>query len=186
MAVWVREGRMRVPDDDAQWEMGLAVREELARAGYRRYEVSNYARPGREARHNALYWTGGEYLGLGCGASGFALDDPQDPSAGGRRWSNFRSARCYLEAIEAGVLPEESSERLSGSDLLRERLVMGLRMVRGVDLVEACRRFGQDPEPLLAAARELVDRGLATLDAGTLALTEKGLDFHSEAAMAFV
>jgi oxygen-independent coproporphyrinogen-3 oxidase len=186
MARAVEKGTLTVPDDDAQWEMGRAIAEALVSAGHRRYEISSWARPGFESRHNTLYWTGAEYLGLGAGAVGFALDDPSEPSRGGRRWGNLRSATRYLEAIEAGQLPEQWSERLEAADLLRERMAVGLRRVEGVDFEEACRTLRQDPEPIRREARKLVARGLAELEGGTLRLNERGLDFHTEAAMAFV
>ena len=175
-----------MPDDEAQWLMGEEIRAELEGAGYRRYEISSWAKPGFESRHNSMYWLGGEYLGLGCGAVGFALEDPRDPSKGGRRWGNHRSATRYLEAVESGASPESWSERLEARDLLRERLAIGLRRVAGVDIEAVCAELGQDPEPSLRAARGLVERGLATLDGSLLRLNDRGLDFHTEAAVSFV
>lgn len=186
MARAVREGRLRVPDSDLQWEMGQAIGEVLAGAGYERYEISNWAKAGHRARHNTLYWTGGEYLGLGCGACGFALHDPRDPARGGRRWANHRDPAQYLADIEEGRAPEAWAENLDASTLLRERLAMGLRQVEGVDVERACASLGQDPRPVLAAAQGLSARGLATIHAGVVALTERGLDLHSEAVLAFV
>jgi len=185
MAVRVRDGGLQVPDEEAQAEMGEAVREVLRRAGYVRYEVSNYARDGLQSRHNLLYWTGGEYLGLGAGASGFALQETAEPFRGGRRWSNVRSAARYLERVEAGKLPEESSETLDSQTLLRERVAMGLRLVEGLDLGEACRVLQHEPGPWRERAESLVAQGLARLVGERLALTEWGLDFHTEAAMRF-
>lgn len=186
MAQAVRAARLQVPDDDAQWDLGRAVAQTLAAAGYRRYEISNWSRPGREARHNALYWSGGEYLGLGCGACGFALLDPADPSRGGRRWGNHREPERYLADVEAGRAPEAWSEDLDAPTLLREQVAMGLRRVEGVDLAAACAALRQDAAPLLEAARGLERRGLAALEGPRVRLTERGLDFHSEAVLAFM
>jgi oxygen-independent coproporphyrinogen-3 oxidase len=186
MAQAVREGRLVVPVADLQWEMGHAIDDDLRGAGFGRYEISNWCRPGRQARHNRLYWTGGEYLGLGAGASGFALCDPQEPSRGGRRWCNHRDPARYLAEVEADRLPEAQSEPLDAATLLSERLAIGLRQVDGVDALAACQALGRDSAPTLAAARLLERRGLATLRGGVVALTERGLDFHSEAALAFV
>jgi oxygen-independent coproporphyrinogen-3 oxidase len=186
LAKKVRRGRVKVPDDEAQAEMGAAVRHELTRGGYSRYEISNYARPGRESRHNLLYWTGAEYLGLGCGAFGFSLHVPGDPRQGGRRWGNLRSPERYLEALDAGRLPESVSEELSAGDLLRERFVMGLRLSEGVDLEKTCAELGADALPYVDGARRLVGKGLARFEQGRLSLTDLGLDLQSEAAMEFV
>ena len=186
MARSVREGRRAVPDADLQWEMGRAVGEALAAAGYRRYEISNWCRPGRASRHNALYWTGGEYLGLGAGASGFLLADPADPSRGGRRYSNHRDPERWLADLEAGRPGEAGSEDLDAATLLRERRAIGLRQVDGVDALAACAQLGLEAAPVLAAARGLEAGGLATLRGGVVALTERGLDVHSEAVLAFL
>ncbi|HEY3446628.1 MAG TPA: radical SAM family heme chaperone HemW [Myxococcales bacterium] len=186
MAKEVRAGRLEVPDDDLQWEFGRAIGEVLCGAGYRRYEISNWARPGREARHNALYWNGGEYLGLGCGACGFLLNDPADPSRGGRRWGNHREPGRYLADVEAGKRPEAWSEDLDAPTLLRERVSMGLRQVAGVDLGQACAELGESAAPLVEAARKLEKQGLAVLEGERVRLTERGLDFHTEAVLAFV
>jgi oxygen-independent coproporphyrinogen-3 oxidase len=185
MAREVRSGKLHVPDSDAQWQMGREVSAELTKAGYARYEISNFALPGREARHNMLYWTGGEYLGLGCGACGFLLQDPGDPSRGGRRWGNHRSPERYLEDVEAGRRPEAWSEELDAEMLLHERIAMGLRTVAGLDLLEACKRLKRDPAKLLEVARELAASGLATVEDGRVSLTEKGMDFHTEVAARF-
>ena len=186
MAREVRKGSLAVPDSDLQWEMGQAIGAALSSAGYERYEVSNWARPGRRAVHNSLYWNGGEYLGLGCGACGFALADPSDPSRGGRRWGNHREPSRYFADLEVSRLPEAWSEDLSAADLLREELAIGLRQVEGVDVAAACARLRQDSAAPLAAARALVEKGLATLHGSRVALTPRGLDVHSEAALAFV
>lgn len=186
MAQAVRSGRLTIADSDAQWELGRAVAAVLATAGYRRYEISNWALPGREARHNSLYWSGGEYLGLGAGACGFLLADPSRPARGGRRWGNHREPLRYFADLEAGKLPEAWSEDLDGPTLLGERVSMGLRQVAGVDLGEACAAFEADPGPLLEAARRLERKGMATVEGARVRLTEKGLDFHTEAATAFV
>ncbi|MGC4120344.1 MAG: coproporphyrinogen-III oxidase family protein [Myxococcales bacterium] len=186
MAKEVRAGRLEVPDDDLQWEMGRAIGEVLSSGGYQRYEISNWAKPGRQARHNALYWNGGEYLGLGCGACGFLLNDPKDPSRGGRRWGNHREPGKYLADVEAGKRPEAWSEDLDAATLLRERVSMGLRQTAGVDLAQACAAFGQGAAPMLEAARKLEKQGLAVVDGTCVRLSERGLDFHTEAVLAFV
>ncbi len=186
MAKSVREGRLQVPDDEAQWEMGRAVAAELTAKGYERYEISNFARPGFRARHNSLYWQGGEYLGLGAGACGFMLADPARPALGGRRWGNHRGADRYYALIEEGRRPEDWSEDLTAADLLHERLAMGLRMLEGVDLARVCEELEQDREPILDQALKLCERGLASREGSRLKLTERGLDFHTEAALYFV
>ncbi|TMA31231.1 MAG: radical SAM family heme chaperone HemW, partial [Deltaproteobacteria bacterium] len=101
MAKAVQRGELTLPDDESSAEMGEAVRAELERGGYARYEISNYARPGFESVHNTLYWRGGEYAAAGCGACGFRR---------GRRYANDRSPERYMERVERTGIGEASFE----------------------------------------------------------------------------
>ncbi len=186
MAKWVAQGTVPLPSEEEQWEMGDLVRDRLASAGYERYEISNYARGGHRSRHNDLYWTGGEYLGLGCGAVGFLYGDPAEPRGGGRRWGNYRDPAKYLRAIEEGSSPEEWSEQLSAEQLFAERMAMGLRRVEGVDLARACEELGRDRRALDGVIEKLVGQELAVAEGATLRLTPRGLDLHTEVAARFV
>ena len=183
MARDVRLGRMAVPGQDDAAEQGEAIREVLGRGGYRRYEISNFARPGFESRHNLLYWRGDEYLGLGAGACGFHYNDPARPSGGGVRYANRRSPMRYLDDIDRGGLGEDRNELLGSRDLLRERVMLGLRLTDGFDLDAACTTFGQDPAAFQEPLAQLAKAGLAVARGGWLTLTERGLDVHTEAAV---
>jgi len=184
MAKAVRRGELRLPDDEAQAAMGDAVRGELRRAGYARYEISNYARPGYEAVHNSLYWRGLEYAAAGCGACGFRR--LSEGPAVARRWMNDRSPERYLERVEASGLGEAQAEELGAEDHLRERLFTGLRLAAGLDLGALEDDLGL---PVRSRFGPQIDRlrreGLAELDGPTLRLTEAGLDLHSEVALRF-
>jgi oxygen-independent coproporphyrinogen-3 oxidase len=100
---------------------------------------------------------------------------------GGGRYTNTRSAEGYMAALEQGRLPEKT-EALSPSELLSERLMLGLRLTEGVDLEAVCAEFGTASGPVLSKARRLVVGGWATLEGARLTLTERGLDLHTEAA----
>ena len=193
MAKAVRRGELTVPDDEVVAEMGEAVRAELSGAGYARYEISNYARPGFEAVHNSLYWRGLEYAAVGCGACGFWRDRTGAGSATaegkpsvGRRWQNDRSPERYMERVEQTGLGESSGEWLGAEEHLRERLFTGLRLAEGLDLaaleadlkLPVRERFEQE-------LARLVAEGLAVQQGARLRLTERGLDLHSEAALRF-
>ncbi len=169
----LKRGELELPPDDEVVAMARVVREVYGAAGLHRYEVSNHARPGHSSRHNALYWTGGEYLALGVGASGMLLE-PQP-----HRYVNLRSPEKYLVEVEAGRLPEDGREALGPQELFAERLAMGLRLVSGVDWEAVCERYGQPVAPRRAEVARLVEHGFATLRDGRLALTEKGADVHS-------
>ncbi len=110
------------PDDDVQADFYLVADEMLTGAGLDWYEVSNWARPGEECRHNLLYWSEGEYLGIGCAAHAHT---------GGRRWWNVRTPDRYIAAIEAGSSTEAGSETLDPLPRAEEACVLALRTRRG-------------------------------------------------------
>src|SRR5699024_11075624 len=93
----------RHPDDDVQADRYDLATERLEAAGFDWYEISNWARPGHECRHNQLYWSSGDYAAIGCAAHGHR---------GGRRFWNHRTPERYIRAIERGMTVESGSERL--------------------------------------------------------------------------
>jgi putative oxygen-independent coproporphyrinogen III oxidase len=151
-----RRGRLPMAEDAAVADSFAAIDEALAARGLRHYEVSNYARPGEEARHNLGYWRGDEYLGLGCGAYGFVRETREEgagAAAQGSRWRNAVTPERYaeatrttmrgaaVEAVEhAGI--EESREVLDAQMLLRERIMLGLRVAEGIDLAHSAQELG--------------------------------------------
>ena len=167
-----RQGRLALPPDDEVVAQARAIRGGLRRANLRRYEVSNFARPGFEAVHNRLYWESGSWLGLGTGATGCL---PAAEGAGAVRWSNHRSAGAYMAAVEEGRLPTAEEERLTPRQLAVERVMLALRTRVGLPLseLEPTRRAEVGP---LVRARLAVVRG------GSLTLTSRGLDVHSAVA----
>lgn len=113
----------RHPDDDDQADKYLLTDARLGSSGLAWYEVSNWARPGHECRHNRLYWDAGEYLGFGCAAHSHR---------GGRRWWNLRTPERYLDAVEAGTSTEAAGEDLDAGTRRLEALQLALRTREGV------------------------------------------------------
>jgi putative oxygen-independent coproporphyrinogen III oxidase len=147
-----RRGRLPLADDGVVAEAFLAIDEAVGARGFAHYEVSNYARPGQEARHNLGYWRGDEYLGLGCGAYGFVRTGPPSPGRGGERYRNEVLPERYM--IEADATAAAAREPLDGPTLLRERIMLGLRMDEGLDLDAAADDVGAPawtPQRLRAA-----------------------------------
>ncbi|PTL82254.1 radical SAM family heme chaperone HemW [Vitiosangium sp. GDMCC 1.1324] len=173
------KGELVLPPDEAVVEMAQAIRDAYEEHGLRRYEISNHAKPGLGSRHNALYWTGGEYLALGVGATGMLLTSGPGEQPAGYRYVNLRGSDAYMRAAEQGTLPESSREELGPQELFEERLAMGLRLRSGVDWEAVCARYGQDPEPRRAEIARLVQHGLARLEGPRLVLTDAGADVHS-------
>ena len=113
----------RHPDDDDQADKYLLADAVLTAAGLRSYEISNWARPGHECRHNLLYWSQGDYRGIGCAAHSHV---------GGRRWWNVRTPERYIALVGAGASPVAGEECLDGPTRRLEGLQLGLRTSSGV------------------------------------------------------
>ena len=169
----LRQGRLTLPGESEVVEMVDAVGEVLAAAGLERYEISSHALPGRHSRHNALYWTGGESLALGAGAVGFSRE-----GGGAIRITNLRSTPRWLEAVEAGRLPDEDREALGPEALYEERLLLGLRLRSGVDLDRLWAQQGIVPRR--HEVETLVRDGFLERLGARIRLTTRGAHLHQE------
>ena len=178
-----RAGRLPRPDDEAVAAMFAWGRQAFAAAGLTPYEVSSYARPGRRARHNSLYWqvAGAAYLGVGASASSFR------PLADGTGWrfANPRATATYLRAVAAGggspapVHPEKRQP----NDLENEALWLGLRTSDGVDRAAHRRRYRRDPTDGRAAEiAACLQAGWLAVDEAALRLTDAGVLYADEVA----
>ncbi|MEX2626948.1 MAG: radical SAM family heme chaperone HemW [Ilumatobacteraceae bacterium] len=145
----------RHPDDDDQADKYELADELLAAAGLDNYEVSNWARPGHECRHNLLYWRQHDYRGFGCAAHSHRA---------GRRWWNVRTPERYVEAVEAGVATEAAGETLDAETRRTEGLQLAVRLREGV----AAEAFGD------ADRAELIDGGLLAERGDRVVLTRSG------------
>jgi oxygen-independent coproporphyrinogen-3 oxidase len=136
-----KRGRLPRADDGVVAESFLAIDEALRGFGLAHYEISNYARPGEEARHNLGYWRGEEYLGLGCGAFGFVRDES---TGTGVRYRNDATPERYVDATRTpeSVLRAGTREPLDAETMLRERIMLGLRLSVGFDLALAGEDLG--------------------------------------------
>lgn len=159
------EGRKLLPDEDSEREMYHETKRFLKDCGYERYEISNYAKPGRECRHNIGYWTGVPYLGLGLGASSY-LD--------GCRFSVNPDMKQYLEE-KPGMFAD--IEKLTKKDMEEEFFYVGLRMTAGVSLSEFERRFGISAKEVYPGLMEtFVKEKAARFEGDRFVLTDYGLD----------
>lgn len=120
---WVSEGREVMPEQERYRDEYLRVADRLGGEGYEHYEVSNFARPGRGSRHNAAYWRGVSYLGLGNGAHSFVSPE---------RWWNRRDWHEYRTAVASGGTGREGSEHVSAESRRLEEIWLGLRTRDGV------------------------------------------------------
>ena len=172
-----------LPDEDTEREMYYMTRNCLAEQGYERYEISNYARPGFECRHNVGYWTGTGYLGLGLGASSYLE---------GCRFHNTSDFQSYVSAhlddeAEFCQALRQDMEQLSVKSKMEEFMFLGLRLTRGVSVEGFITRFGQSIRNVYGGVIDKLEReGLLEHKNGYYRLTERGLDLSNYAMSLFL
>jgi oxygen-independent coproporphyrinogen-3 oxidase len=153
------------PDDDVQADCYLMADEILGAAGLEWYEVSNWAQPGEECRHNLLYWSEGEYLGIGCAAHGHTADsNGADGNGRSRRWWNVRTPDRYIAAVNEGVSTEAGSETLDATPRAEEACALALRTRVGASV----------DTDAAATVDELARGGFVRRIGGRVVLTARG------------
>ncbi len=171
-------GQAVLPQEDAVADMADWAETRLGAAGLLPYEISNYAIPGLESRHNRLYWQLEPYLALGAGAHAYVS---------ARRWWNVRGVRRYMELIEGGADPGDGEEELTLAEEMREYAWLGLRQRRGIDRAAFRARFAIDPVVAFGSLVEsLGGQGLLEWNESRLWLTARGRDVASVTARALV
>ena len=162
LAAMIRRGELPMPDDDVLADRYLMADDRLAAAGLHWYEVSNWAAaPSAQCRHNQLYWTGGDWWGIGPGAHSHVA---------GVRWWNVRHPATYAQRLGAGVSPGQAREVLTDAERATERIMLQTRLASGCPVTEL------SPAGRQAAAEAVAD-GLASGDAlegGVVRLTLAG------------
>jgi len=157
-----------LPSEDEMAEFYETAQEFLARAGYRHYEISNWAKPGYDSRHNLKYWRREPYLGFGAGAHSFS---------GTERWANAHDAAAYVSALQNGRLPIEQLEKVTAERALEEELFLGLRQLEGIDIS----RIEREYDVKLAARFEpLASAGLVERDGDVVRLAPARLSISNE------
>jgi putative oxygen-independent coproporphyrinogen III oxidase len=175
-----RRGLVSLPDDDLVADLYPETVERFAARGLERYEISNFARPGFESRHNRKYWDDAPFLGFGMAAHSYRH---------ARRWWNHDRFGTYCRAVEegGGAAAVAGGRSLTPRERAAEALFTGLRRRDGADLAAYRRRYGLDP---LAEWREGIDEareaGLVVAENGRLRLTDRGLLLSNEVFQAFV
>jgi len=167
LEVKIRKGEIQPLSEEEEREFYHFTMDFLERHGYRQYEVSNFAKPNFEARHNIKYWDGSVYLGLGASAHSFD---------GKRRFWNVANLRKYLEALTAARLPDDNEELLTKSQRMFETAFLGLRQRCGVDLAAFAKKFRQSfDETFNGVVPDMEKDGLLIRQDNYLQLTREGL-----------
>ncbi len=167
----VQDGSTTLPEDDAERDQFHAARAVLEAAGLQRYEISNFAKPGFECRHNLIYWHNGDYLGLGCGAASHF---------GSHRRENEGDLDAYIAAGESGQWPPAQRHEIGAEEAAFETAMLALRLREGLDLTAFAERHGFDfLTNKGSAVRSLRMLDLIRVEGGRLRLTDRGMDVQN-------
>jgi oxygen-independent coproporphyrinogen-3 oxidase len=168
LSAGARYGAAKVPSEDEMADCYELARRRLEAASYGHYEISNWAKPGWESRHNLKYWRREPYLGIGAGAHSFN---------GGERWANVHDPAGYMASVARGRLAIEQRELLTAEQILREKCFLGLRQAGGLNLndVDAGPRERMQPQ-----IDRLLAEGLVRMQGGWLQIAPERLSVANE------
>ena len=173
----MRRGKLPLPKEELEAEMFEYIIEELERAGFEHYEISNFSKPSFESRHNIMYWDNAEYYGIGAGASGYV---------NGIRYKNHGPIRHYLSAVEEGNA-RITEEHLSQKEQMEEEMFLGLRKKSGVSMVRFEEKFGRSFDGLYGEiVKDLVQQGLMQIEGDRVRMTKRGLFLGDTVAERFI
>lgn len=171
-------GRLMLPDDDTVERMYDTMTAFLPAHGYARYEISNFAKPGFESRHNLSYWQDVPYLGVGAAAHSYLE---------GQRYENVREIPAYIEGIRTGKGVRRQEETMTREIAMEEFAFLALRTARGIDRARFERRFGVPLEAVYAGAiAKLKRQGLLEADEAGVHLTPLGMKYGNMAFEEFL
>lgn len=160
------KGKLNTVTEDLEGDMYERLMSEMEKHGLHQYEISNFAKPGHESRHNLLYWDNEEYIGVGAGAHGYV---------NGVRYSNHGPLKKYMEPLELGERPVLDATHVSIKAQMEEEMFLGLRKTAGVDIVHFEEKFGA---PLETVYGEILQKeqakGNLAVEQGRVKLTHKG------------
>jgi len=171
-----------LPDDDARWALQNRIGEKLSAAGYQRYEISAWAKPGQACKHNLNYWRFGDYVGIGAGAHGKI--SRADTGTIVRRWKQKHPARYLANAATADVLGGETPIALEDTAL--EFTMNALRLLEGFTIPQFAAATGLSLQPWNAAIDSACEQGLLEREGLGLRATERGLDCLNDLLQHFI
>lgn len=174
----MRQGKLPLPSEDDEADMYELAMETMAEHGREQYEVSNYAIPGFQSRHNLTYWRNGSYFGFGAGAHGYIA---------GKRYNNHGPIQHYLEPLRQGKSPILYQQELTQKQTVEEEMMLGMRTMAGVDRNQFAQKFGVGLEDLYGGIiSSLQSEGLVQWRGDRLSLTRKGKFLGNEVFRAFL
>ena len=167
-----------LPDEDTDRKMYILTKEILKASGYDRYEISNYAIPGFESKHNSSYWTGVSYIGLGLGASSYFQ---------GKRYCNCSHMEQYLQCASQKEKRVEQVEVIGRKEEMEEFMFLGLRMTKGIENAKFLQRFQEDIYTVYGSVIERLKKKNLLQENGTnIWLTDYGIDVSNSVLSEFL
>ncbi len=167
-----RQGKLELPPEEEEEAMYLLVNEMLPKAGFRRYEISNYAQPGFESAHNLRYWQYKPYLGIGVAAHSFI---------NGCRFANTHDVHEYIETVSHGASPRSECEAIDVCSAMAEFVFLALRTADGMAKKDFAAQFEVDFTAIYGKiAAELAQKGLLHDSTERISLTERGMQFGNQ------
>ncbi len=175
-------GKLKLPTDERLTDFITYTTDFLEDAGYKQYEISNYAKEGFECAHNMLYWRGQSYLGLGAGAhSHFSMGNS---SLWGERWANLRNPALYMKSVKQGRKPLDFTEQLKKQEVIEDKVLMGLRLKDGINISELENTFQLKAN--MDKVGYLVRDGFLEYSDSSIRLTKKGNLLSNAVILRFV
>lgn len=170
--------QLSLPTEDEEFLMYQFMRNRFKRAGYEQYEISNFALPGYESKHNSTYWKNDTYYGLGTGAHGYL--EPY-------RYSNVKGIQAYIDSLLTGNRPIAEKYEVTPQEAMENFMILGLRLCEGVEDQRFKKQFGKSIEQEFGDILEnLIRQGLLIKKEGKFTLTEQGLLFGNEVFASFL
>jgi putative oxygen-independent coproporphyrinogen III oxidase len=174
----MKKGKLPLPGEDTEACMYEMLMDEMAKHGFQQYEISNFAKPGFESRHNLTYWNNEHYYGFGAGAHSYV---------NGRRIANFGPLKKYMGPIQEGKLPIMESHTLTKSEKIEEEMFLGLRKTTGVSIRQFAEKYGCDPLDLFEKEIKVLEaKGLIKVTDGKIQLTRNGKLLGNEVFQSFI
>ncbi|WP_110926923.1 radical SAM family heme chaperone HemW [Bacillus massiliglaciei] len=174
----MQKGKLNLPPQETEAQMYERLMEEMEKRGLHQYEISNFARPGFESRHNLTYWDNEEYYGIGAGAHGYA---------GGRRIANHGPIKKYMAPLSEGKLPFLEVHEVPLHEKMEEEMFLGLRKAEGVSMTHFKDKFSVEIGSVFdAPIRDGVEKGLLQISGDRVFLTKKGKLLGNEVFQTFL
>ncbi len=172
------QNKLSLPSEEDELAMYILTLEEMVKNNYKHYEISNFSLPDSDCKHNINYWKNNEYIGLGAGAHGY-IDNI--------RYENIKEISNYIESINKQILPREFESLVASQEKIENELILGLRMLEGVNFLEFQQKFNEDLRLRFKdQIKKLVELELIIIDNHAVRLSGKGLLFGNEVFAEFI